>query len=327
MTRREFITLLGAAAVGWPTEVEAQGPGKLWRVGAISGGTQSRIPEFVAAFPQGMKDLGYIEGRDFVMEWRFAEGEYERIPGFAAELVRSNVDVFLLTTAAAIRPVQRATSTIPIVMAYSTDPVGNGFVASLARPGGNTTGLASSGDDSAPKQVELLTTIVPTLSRIGFLANQANPNSTSLLASARTAAEAAGLAVVSATGHTLTEIEKAFGYFVSERVGAIMVPADAALLVHRDRIAELALHSKLPSMFVQREYVEAGGLMSYGEDLREFLRRAAVFVDKIFKGTRAGDLPIEQPIKFNLTINRKTADALGLGIPPQILVFAAEVIE
>ncbi len=169
--------------------------------------------------------------------------------------------------------------------------------------------------------------MVPTLSRIGFLANQANPNSTSLLSSARTAAEAAGLSLVSATGHTLTEIETAFQSFVSERVGAIMVPADAALLVHRDRIAELALQSKLPSMFVQREYVEAGGLMSYGEDLREFLRRAAVFVDKIFKGARAGDLPIEQPVKFNLTINRKTADGLGLPIPPQILVFAEEVIE
>ncbi len=152
-TRREFISLIGGAAAAWPIGVGAQGPGKLWRIGAISGGTPSRIPEFVAAFPQGMKNLGYIEGRDFIMEWRFAEGNYERIPGFAAELVQSNVDVFLLTTAAAIRPVQRATPTIPIVMAYSTDPVGNGFVASLARPGGNTTGLASSGDDSAPKQV------------------------------------------------------------------------------------------------------------------------------------------------------------------------------
>ena len=328
MKRREFIGALGSVAAAWPlTAAVAQRPGKVWRIGAISGGTRSRILEFVAAFPVGMKELGYVEGRDFIMEWRFAEGHYERIPAFAAELVQSNVDIFLLTTAAAIRPAQKATATVPIVMAYSTDPVGNGFVASLARPGGNTTGLASSGDDSAPKQVELLTTIVHRLSRIGFLANPGNPNSTSLLTSARTAAEGAGLALVPATGRTLSEIETAFDAFVSERVGAVMVPGDAALLVHRRRIAELALQAKLPSMFVNCEYVEAGGLMSYGENLKDFLRRAAVFVDKIFKGAKAGDLPIEQPTKFHLTINRITAAALGLTIPPQLLVFADEVIE
>jgi putative ABC transport system substrate-binding protein len=274
-----------------------------------------------------MRDLGYVEGKDFIMEYRFAEGNYERIPGVAAELIQSKVDIFVLATGAAIRPVQQATSTIPIIMGYSTDPVGNGFVASLARPGGNTTGLAASGDDTAPKQLELLTTIVLNLSRIGFLANPGNPNSSTLLASAQAAARIAGLVILPAEARNRADIQSAFATFAGERVGAIMVPADATFLVHRQRIAELAIQSRLPSMFVNREYVEAGGLMSYGENLKDFFRRAAIFVDKIFKGAKPGDLPVEQPTKFNLVINRKTADTLGVAIPPQLYIFADEVIE
>jgi len=326
MRRREFISLLGGAAA-WPLVAHGQQRAKVWRIGLISGGSRASTFDVVAAFPQGMRDLGYVEGNDFIMEWRFAEGNYERIPGFAAELVQSSIDVFVLATGAAIRPVQQATSIIPIVMGYSTDPVGNGFVASLARPGGNTTGLASSGDDTSPKQVELLTTIVPNLSRIGFLVNSGNPNSSTVLTSVQAAARLAGLVVVPVEGRNRVEIEGSFARFSDQQVGAIMVGADATLLLQRRRIAELALQNRLPSMFVNREYVEAGGLMSYGENIKEFFRRAATFVDKIFKGAKPGDLPIEQPTKFNLTINRKTADALGLTIPPQLYIFADEVIE
>jgi putative ABC transport system substrate-binding protein len=325
--RREFITLVGGAAVAWPLAARAQQAGKVRRIGFIAGGSRALSFNIVAAFPQGMRELGYVEGKDFIMEWRFAEGSYERIPGFAAELVQSRVDIFVVGTGAGIRPVQRATSTIPIVMAYSTDPVGNGFVASLARPGGNTTGLAGSANDTSPKQIELLTTIVPKLSRIGFLLNPDNPNSSTVLASAGAAARIAGLVIVPVEARNWPEIESAFATFAGQSVGAIMAGADATLLLQRQRIAELALQRRLPSMFVNREYVEAGGLMSYGENIRDFLRRAATFVDKIFRGATPGDLPIEQPTKFYLTINRKTADALGITIPSQLYVFAEEVIE
>jgi putative ABC transport system substrate-binding protein len=233
----------------------------------------------------------------------------------------------VLATGAAIRPVQQATSTIPIIMGYSTDPVGNGFVASLARPGGNTTGLAASGDDTSPKQIELLITIAPKLSRIGYLVNPGNPNSSTVLASAQVAARTAGLVIVPAYVRNRAEVEEAFATFTGQRVGAIMAGADATLFLLRQRIGQLAIQARLPSMFVNREYVEAGGLMSYGENLRDFFRRAAVFADKIFKGAKPGVLPIKQPTKFNLTINRKTADALGLTIPSQLYIFADEVIE
>ena len=327
LKRREFITMIGGAAAVWPLAAHGQQTGKVWRIGLISGGSRASSFNIVAAFPQGMRDLGYVEGKDFIMELRFANGDYDRIPGFAAELIQSKVDMFMLTTGAAIRPVQKATSTIPIIMGYSTDPVGNGFVASLARPGGNTTGLAASGDDTSPKQLELLTTIVPNLSRIGFLVNPGNPNSSTVLASAQVAARTAGLVIVPAEVRNRAEIESAFATFASQRVGAIMVGADATLLVQRQRIAELAIQDRLPSMFVNREYVEAGGLMSYGENIKDFFRRAAIFADKIFKGAKPGDLPIEQPTKFNLTINQKTADALGVTIPSQLYIFADEVIE
>jgi putative tryptophan/tyrosine transport system substrate-binding protein len=274
-----------------------------------------------------MRELGYVEGRDFTIEWRFAEGNYDRIPGFAAEFVRLKVDVIVVATAAAVRMVQQATTTIPIVMSYSTDPVGNGFVVSLARPGGNTTGVASSTDDSAPKQLELLATIAPNVKRIGLIGNPGNPNHSSLLKRAEAAARTAGLVIVPSEVRNAADIENAFAAMARERVEAILVGADAMILTERRRIAELALAARLPSMFVQRENVEVGGLMSYGESIKEFNRRAAVFVDKIFKGAKPGELPIEQPTRFHLVINRKTADALGVTIPPQLYILADEVIE
>jgi putative ABC transport system substrate-binding protein len=212
-------------------------------------------------------------------------------------------------------------------MAYSTDPVGNGLVASLMRPGGNITGLAGSSDDSSPKQLELLTTVVPNVSHIGLLGNPETETYSSVLNSAQDAARKAGLLVLPIEARNSHEIENAFSALAKERVPAVMVASDAIFFGQRQRIAELALNNRLPTMFSLREYAEAGGLMSYGENIADFFRHAAFYVDKIFKGAKPDELPIEQPTRFNLVINRKTADALGLTIPPQLYIFADEIIE
>jgi putative ABC transport system substrate-binding protein len=326
--RRKFITLLGGAAALSPLAARAQQPRKLRRIGVISGLSRPASIEthLLGGFPQGMRELGYVEGRDFVIEWRFAEGKYDRFKEFAAELIRLNVDIFMLGASASIRTVQQATSTIPIVMGYSTDPVGNGFVASLARPGGNITGLASSSDDTAPKQLELLTAVVPNLSRVAVLVNPNSPNYP-VLTGAQAAAALAGLAVVPLQASSLPEIESAFAAAMRERAQAIMLVADSVFNDHRQRVAELAVASRLPMIAANHEYVEGGALMSYGENIRNFFRRAAGFVDKIFKGAKPSDLPVEQPTRFFLTINLKTAKALGLAIPPNLLALADEVIE
>jgi ABC-type uncharacterized transport system substrate-binding protein len=328
--RREFITLLGGAAVAWPLTARAQQSERMRRIGVLF--TVIPPAQFGSdgggrGFTQGMHELGHLEGKDFVVEWRSAEGHYERLPGFAAELVRMKVDVIVTGSSPAVRPAQQATTTIPIVMGYSTDPVRNGFVASLAHPGGNTTGLAGSGDDSSPKQLELLATIVPRLSRVAFLTNPESPTSMTLMKSTQSAAEKAGLLVVPVEARNPQEIDDAFTALAKQNVAAVMVGTDPTFFVQRQKIAQLALRNRLASIFTLREFAAAGGLMSYGESLEEFYRRAASFVDKIFKGAKPGDLPIGQPTRFNLVINRKTADALGLAIPPQLYIFADEVIE
>jgi len=327
MKRREFITLLGGTAAVWPLAARAQRPGKVWRIGFPLALRPEDFSRLYAGFRQGMQELGYVEGKDFIIEWRSAEGRYERLPEVAAELVRLNVDVIVTGLTAAIRPLQQATSTIPIVMAYSVDPVGNGFVASLAHPGGNITGLTGSTDDTAPKQVELLAAIVVNPSRIALLGNPDSPTFPPVRKTALEAAKKAGLSLVTVEARNPRETENAFAAFVTHRVQAVMVASDAIFLQQRQRIAELALMNRLPTMFPQSDYVEAGGLMSYGENFFDFFRRAASFVDKIVKGAKPGDLPIEQPTKFHLVINRKTADALGVTISPQLYIFADEVIE
>jgi putative ABC transport system substrate-binding protein len=323
MRRREFITSLGV--VIWLLSSHAYGE-QTRRIGFIGGGT-SLLKSNYDGLVQGMRERGYVEGKDFVIEWRLAEGEYERFAEFAEDLVRLKVDVIVLSTPAAVRPTQRATTTIPIVMGYSTDPVGNGFVASLASPGGNVTGLASSLDDIVPKQMELLAGTVPTLSRVGLLTNPGNPNQPPVLKSAKASAQQAGFALVPVEAKTTRELEDAFAALTEAHADVVIVIADAFYNSQRQRLAELALRERLPAMFAQREYAAAGGLMSYGENLFEFYRRAAAFVDRIFKGAKPADLPIEQAALFELVINRKTADALGVTIPPQLYVFANEVIE
>jgi putative ABC transport system substrate-binding protein len=327
MKRRAFITLLGGAAAAWPLAARAQSGGKVRRIGLLSGAPREGASDNFDAFLQGMHELGYVEGRDFITDLRFADGNYERFPELAAELVRLEADVIVTGTGAAIRTLQRATTTIPIVLAYSTDPVGNGFVASLARPGGNITGLSGSSEDTSPKQLELVATVVPNVSRIGLLGNPASPVYADVRKGAQTAAQKVGLTLVSVEARNPQEIDRAFAALNNQRVQAFIAAGDAVFFTQRRQIAELALRNRLPSMFSQREYAKAGGLMSYGENLSDFFRRAASFVDKIFKGAKPRDLPIEQPTRFNLVINRKTADALGVTIPPQLYIFADEVIE
>ena len=286
MTRREFIALLGGAAAAWPLAARAQQASKVWRIGFLSAVSRESSFRSYAALQQGMRELGYVEGKDFVIEWRSVEGKYERFPEIVGELVRLKLDVIVTGVTAALPALQRATSTIPIVMAYSTDPVGNGLVASLVHPGGNITGLAGSSDDSSPKQLELLATIVPNVSRVGLLGNPNTETYSSVLNNAQDAARKVGLSLVPIEARNPREIEDAFAAFAKERVPAVMVAVDAVFFRQRWRIAELALAKHLATMFALREYAEAGGLMSYGENIADFFRRAASFVDKIFKGAK-----------------------------------------
>jgi putative tryptophan/tyrosine transport system substrate-binding protein len=328
MRRREFITAIATTAAAGPLAVLAQQGGqKLWRIGHLIGGTQEATSRVSVGLIEGLRDLGYIEGRDYVVEYRYAEGHYERFPDLAAELVRLNVDVVVLGTPAAISAMRKATSTIPIIMSNVSDPVGSGFVSSLARPGGNITGLATSHESTTAKQIELLTEILPKLSRVGVLANPDSPTTVSGLVTAWAAARQAAIELSQVDARNADEIDAAFVKFSHERVEAVVVITDAVFALHRRRIAKLAMNDRLPTTFAHREYVVDGGLLSYGEDIKYFLRRTAVLVDKIFKGAKPADLPIEQPIRFFLTVNLKTAKVIGLNLPESFLLRADEVIE
>ena len=330
MKRREFIALVGgAAATVVPLAVRAQQAGKVWRIGALSGAARPAVLESspYGGFLQGLQELGYVERRDFTVEWRFAEAKPERYDEFAAELVRLKVDIFLAAAPEAVRYFQKAGPQIPIVLALSTDPVGNGFAASLAHPGGNVTGLANSMDDSTPKQLELLAAAVPNLSRLGVLANSSSPNFASVAKNLTVATQTKGLSLVMADARSAEEFDSAFALLLRENVQAMMLASNVLFNLNRQRTADFTTMHRLPSMFPIREYVEAGGLMSYGESFREFYRRSASYVDRIIKGAKAGDLPIEQPSRFYFTINLKAAKAIGLEIPASLLLRADEVIE
>lgn len=326
--RRRLVIAFGAGALAAPLASWAQ-QGKVWRIGFISGAAPPASLETApqGGFLQGMRELGYVEGRHFVMEWRFAEAKAERYVEFAAELARLKVDVVVTGAPQAVRPMQQAAPQIPIVMGISTDPVGSGFAASLARPGGNITGIASSLEDSSPKQLELLVAAVPNMVRLGLLTTSMSPAYAAVLKRIQVSAQQARLTLVTADARNGDELAAAFATLSKGRAQAVIVPSDVLFNLNRDKIAALAISHRLPSMFGVREYVEAGGLMSYGESFREFFRRAASYVDKIIKGAKPGDLPIEQPSRFYLTINRKTARALGITIPQSLLGRADEVIE
>ena len=324
MRRREFITLLGAAAA-WPFAAGAQQAGKLPTIGFLGTTTPSAWSQWVAAFVQRLRDFGWIEGRTIAVEYRWAEGRDERFVEIAAEFVQLKVDV-IVTSGTALLAAKQATSVIPIVFAVANDPVGSGFVASLSRPGGNITGLSLQSTDLAGKRLELFREVVPDLRRLAIMAHVGNPGAVLELAEVQAAARALGLEVATLEIRRAEDIAPAFEAF-NGRVDALYIETDALIFTHRIRINTLALAARLPTMHSVRAYVEAGGLMSYGPNYTDLFRRAGELVDKILRGAKPADIPVEQPTKFDLVINLTTAKALGLEVPPTLLARADEVIE
>ena len=327
-TRRKLVIALGAGVFA-PSAAFAQAPGKVWRVGFLA----QRHVELVdtdsifGPFTQGMLELGYAAGRNLVIEWRSAEGDASRLPALAAELVRLKVDVLALAGTPAAFAAQKATTAIPIVMIGVGDPVGNGLVKSLARPGGNSTALSNMVAELGPKLLEILHSMVPRLKRVAVLVNPSNSSIAIFLKNIQTAAQKIGVEIHPVEASTPGEITSAFALMTRQNVGALIVPLEALFSQQRTQIVELAAKQRLPSIGTYGDYVEAGGLMSYGQNARENFRRAAIYVDKIFKGANPGDLPVEQPTRFELAINLKTAKALGLKVPQTVLLQATKVIE
>src|SRR5712691_3840191 len=310
-----------------PLTSTAQQAAKVPRLGLLIPGSSSAFAPRIEAFRYGLRDLGYVEGRNITMEYRFAEGQDDRLPALVAELIRLQVDIIVTDGEAAIRAAQHATTTIPIVMAVSGDPVGIGYVASLARPGGNITGLSFMQPEVSGKRLELLQEAVPTLSHVAVLWNPDVPVSTLGFKETQTAAHALGLPLQSLEVRGPDEFDQAFAAMTSEHADALVVLSNPLFFEHRRQLAELAVKHRLPAIFLFREYVEAGGLMAYGANRNDMWRRAASYMDRILKGTKPADLPVEQPVKFALVINLKTAKALGVTIPPTLLFQADEVIQ
>ena len=326
MNRREFITLLGGAAAAWPRAARAQQQGaKLPTVGFLGATTAATWTFWVAAFVQRLRELGWIEGRTVAIEYRWAEGRPERFAEIAAEFVRLKVDV-IVTVGGAVLAAKQATSVIPIVFAAASDPLASGLVASLARPGGNVTGLSVQARDLAGKRLELLRELLPDLRRLAILNNVNYPAAVEETGEVQAAARTLGLEVSTSEIRRAEDIAPAFDTFKA-RAHALYVCADPLLNTQRVRIITLANIARLPTMFGIREFVEAGGVMSYGPNSLDLWRRAADFVDKILRGAKPSDIPVEQPTKFDFVINLTTAKALGLKIPEAILLRADEVIE
>jgi ABC-type uncharacterized transport system substrate-binding protein len=326
MGRREFITLLGGAAAGWPLSARAQQPANLPTIGFLVSGTPSSHREWVAAFVQRLRELHWIEGRTVAIEIRWAEGRNERLADTAAEFVRRKVDVIVTSATPPTVAAKQATSVIPIVFAAVGDPVGAGLVESLARPGGNVTGLSLQQTDAVGKRLELLREVIPGLHRLAIMANSSNPSSGLDMREAQATAGTLGLESVTSEIRRPEDIAPAFDA-LKGRVEALYVVNDPLVNTNRVRMITLALAARLPAIYGFREFVEAGGLMSYGPNYSDLFRRAAGYVDKILRGAKPADLPVEQPTKFDFVINLTTAKALNLGVPPTLLALADEVIE
>ena len=326
--RRTFVGGLAFGVVAAPSMVAAQQGARVWRIGFLSSWSRQSLIESGNhdAFIQGMRDLGYVEGKNLVIEGRFADGQYERLPALAADLVRLKVDLIVAAPSPAIRAAQQATATIPIVFPSTGDPVGAGFAASLARPGGNLTGLSNLNLDVSAKLLELLKTMVPTMSRVAILANPGSSTESAMLQSMAQAAQKLGLQLLVVEARTEQEIDGGFATMARQRVDAMVIAADGFLNMQRRQIADLAIKYHLPSVTQSSKYPRAGGLMSYGQ-ADNIYRRAASYVDKILRGANPGELPIEQPTRFELIINMKTAKALGITIPQSMLLRVDEVIE
>ncbi len=326
MQRRELITLIGGAAA-WPLAALAQQPaGRVYRIGSLTISSREQTHHLFAAFEEGLRSLGYRVGENVATEYRFADGKLERLPALAADLVRLGVDVIVTGDNPNTVAAMKATTTIPIVMTNSVDPVSAGLVASLARPGRNVTGFSSdTGGEINGKRLGLLKETLPNLSRVGILFNPDVASVRNRLAPTREAARALGLTLIPVEARGLDALGQAFATMVEEQMQAFVILGDSVLFNCRGQIAEMALKHRLPAAGGGPEWT--GLLLSYGSDLRDLFRRTAVFVDKIFKGAKPADLPVEQPIKFDLVVNLKTAKALGVGVPLSVQQRADEVIE
>jgi ABC-type uncharacterized transport system substrate-binding protein len=323
---RFFLTLLFVLALSIPAE--AQQTKKIPRIGFLAAGSPSTRQYSVDAFGQGLHDLGYMEGKNIVIEYRWAEERYDRFADLAAELVRLKVEVIIAPQTVAALAAKNATRTIPIITVTAADPVGSGLVASLARPGGNVTGLSQfASTEITGKQLELLKEALPKLTRIAVLANPANRPVASLLKEAEVAARSLRVEIRVVEVRSPTKLEDAFLAIKKERVGAFLVVNDPIFIDNRSQVVAFAARSRLPAMYASTTYVGDGGLMSYGADIADLFRRAATYVDKILKGARPGELPVEQPMKFEFVINLKTAKQIGLTIPPNVLARADKVIK
>jgi putative ABC transport system substrate-binding protein len=327
MTRIVAVVMLIVAVLAAPLAAEAQQADRVFLIGVLGHSSASAYAGRTEAFRQGLRDLGYVEGKNIELEYRWSEGKQDRLPALATELVRRKVDV-IVTHSVGVLAAKHATASIPIVMAIAGDPVGTGLVASLARPGGNVTGLSLGTEEGlSGKKLQLLTEVLPKLSRVGVLWNRANPGVASQVADIQGAARTLGVRLQLVEFRGSDEVESALASLAGTRSDALIVPADAAAFQQRARLVAFTAKHHLPAIYAQRETVEAGGLMAYAASQIDTWRRAATYVDKILKGAKPADLPVEQPTKFELVINLKTARALGLTIPPAVLARADEVIQ
>ena len=329
LRRREFITLLGGAAAAWPLAARAQTTGKVYRIGMLLPNTPAivaRNPR-IQAFLQGLRELNWIEGHNVAIEWRFAEGQFQRLATLAAELATIKVDVIVTAAAPAAEAAKEATSTIPVVIIDPGDPVGTGLVLSLARPGGNITGVTSIAPDLAAKRLALLKETVPAITSVAVLFNAAVPPAEIAMMELQVAAQALSLRIQSVAIEGPIGLEKAFATITDERDNGLVVFPDPLTFSNQEAITNFALANKIPALFGAREFVAIGGLISYGPSYAGMFRRGAYYVDRILKGANPADLPVEQPTKFELVINLKTAKALGLEVPPTLIARADEVIE
>jgi len=325
MNQRIFALTLGAMLFALFSPAEAQHAKKVPRIGYLSGTSPSANSARVEAFRKGLHELGYVEGKNIVIEYRYAEGKLDRLPELAEEQVRLKVDVIVSTGPGSTRSAKQATATIPIVMAFDDDPVGSGFVANLARPGRNITGLSTLAPELSGKRLELLKEIVPRLTRVAFLGDVTRPGTAQSLTEMNLAADAVGVQLQYLEVRGPKDIEIAFRAANKERADAVLVLSSGMLLSQRRRIIDLAIKSRLPTIYPQSEFVENGGLMSYGVSVIDLFHRAATYVDRILKGAKPADLPVEQPKKFELIINLKTAKQIGITIPQSVLFRADKV--
>jgi putative tryptophan/tyrosine transport system substrate-binding protein len=326
MKRREFMLALGGAAV-FPLAARAQQTGKIPRVGFMGNSTAALEANLVGPFRAALRELGYEEGRNIAIEYRWAEGDYSRFPTLVAELLAQKVDVIVTAGTPAALAVKAATTTIPLVMVAVGDPVGTGIVTSLGRPGGNITGLSSIAPELEGKRLALLREVIPTLSHVAILWNPANPFHVASLRQARAAAEQLRIKLQSVEVRATEEIDAAIAVMKKERPEALLILADRVFLHDRKQLMDFATENRMAGVYAYRELVLEGGLMSFGPNYADMHRRAAIFVDKLLKGSKPADLPVEQPTKFELVINLKTAKMLGLTVPSMLLATADEVIE